>query len=146
MQILLPDGVGQKLTKALKAAGNREIGGILMGEHILENVYRVKDLTIQTHGGTSVSFMRVMQGVFRPLQHFFHGTDYNFTRFNYLGEWHSHPAFAPQPSSLDSQTMWEIVEDSEVGANFAVLMIVRLDGAGSLEGTTTVYLPWTPDV
>jgi len=37
--------------------------------------------------------------------------------------------------------MWEIVGDPQVGANFVVLMIVRLSSAGQLEGTATVYLP-----
>ena len=141
MQILLPDEAADKLTKALKKAGNREIGGILMGEHVSENVFRVKDLTIQFQGGTSVSFTRFLEGNLNPLQNFFCETGYDFTRFNYLGEWHSHPAFVLEPSSTDCKTIWEIVEDSSVGANFVILMIVRLDDADQLEGTVTVFLP-----
>jgi len=141
MQILLPDDAAKKLTKALKKAGNKETGGILMGEHVSEDVFRVKDLTIQFHGGTCGSFTRFLEGILSPLQNFFCKTEYDFTRFNYLGEWHSHPAFAPEPSATDYDTIWEIVEDSSVGANFAVLMIVRLDDADQLEGTLTVFLP-----
>ena len=37
--------------------------------------------------------------------------------------------------------MWEIVDDPEVGANFAVLMIVRLDADDQLIGTVTIYAP-----
>jgi hypothetical protein len=38
--------------------------------------------------------------------------------------------------------MWFIVEDPKVGANFAVLMIVQLDGQdGELLGSATVFLP-----
>ncbi len=141
MQILLPDEPANKLTEALKKAGNKEIGGILMGEHVSEGVFRIKDLTIQSQGGTSVSFTRFLKGNLSPLQNFFHETGCDFTRFNYLGEWHSHPAFAPEPSATDCKTIWEIVEDSSVGANFVVLMIVRLDAANQLEGTVTVFLP-----
>ncbi|HAG79794.1 MAG TPA: hypothetical protein DCL61_01205, partial [Cyanobacteria bacterium UBA12227] len=81
MQILLPYELVQKLITALKKAGSREIGGILMGEYIADDVYRVKDLTIQNHGGTSASFVRAIQEIVNPLKHFFRKTDYDFTRF-----------------------------------------------------------------
>ena len=139
MQILLPDEAANKLTEALKKAGNKEIGGILMGEHVSEGVFRVKDLTIQSHGGTSASFTRFLEGNLSALENFFRQTGYDFTRFNYLGEWHSHPAFALEPSTTDCNTIWEIVEDSSIGANFAVLMIVRLNDADQLEGTVIVF-------
>ncbi|MBW4598516.1 MAG: Mov34/MPN/PAD-1 family protein [Calothrix sp. FI2-JRJ7] len=140
MEIFLPKEVAYKLTKALDKAGSKEIGGILMGEYISEAVYRIKDLTIQSDGGTYSFFERIVEGISNPLQQFFQKTKYDFTRFNYLGEWHSHPNFAPYPSSTDCKSMWEIVEDSSVGANFAILMIVRLDYIQCLEGTITVFL------
>ena len=93
MQILLPSQSEQRLIVALKEAGHREIGGILMGEHVADAVYRVRDLTIQHHGGTFASFMRLIQEILNPLKRFFHRMGYNFTRFNYMGEWHSHPSF-----------------------------------------------------
>lgn len=141
MKILLPEEIASKLTKALKKAGYKEIGGILMGEYVSEAVYRIKDLTIQFSGGTSSFFVRFAEEISNPLQRFFKETGYDFTRFNYLGEWHSHPSFALLPSSTDCKSMWEIVEDPSISANFAVLMIVRLDNTQCLEGTVTVFLP-----
>lgn len=141
MQILLPDRITQRLVASLKKVDRREIGGILMGEYVSDAVYRVKDITIQHRGGTFTSFVRAIKKILNPLNRFFHDTEYNFTRFNYLGEWHSHPLSVPEPSSRDCEAMWEIVEDPQVGANFAVLMIVHLDGDDQLEGIATVYLP-----
>jgi proteasome lid subunit RPN8/RPN11 len=141
MQILLPEKITQRLSVALEAAGRREIGGILMGERVSDRVYRVQNLTVQRRGGTFASFVRGIQGILTPLKQFFRQTDYNYTRFNYLGEWHSHPSFALEPSPLDRETMWDIVEDPQVGANFAVMIIVRLDSIGRLQATATVYLP-----
>jgi hypothetical protein len=37
--------------------------------------------------------------------------------------------------------MWEMLQDTETGANFAVLLVVRLSEAHQLEGTARVYLP-----
>ncbi|MEG4232863.1 Mov34/MPN/PAD-1 family protein [Microcoleus sp. Pol11C3] len=141
MNIHLPEDIAEKLIKALKKAGSKEIGGILMGEYLSPGVYRVKDLTIQSQVGTTAFFLRMPLIVLRPLQSFFQNTNNQFTRFNYLGEWHSHPSYSTEPSSTDYQTMWEIVEDSTVGANFAVLIIVKLDEKQQLEGSVTVFIP-----
>ncbi len=139
MQIQLPPNAMQRLTTALEWAGTREIGGILMGEHISENVFRVKDMTIQQHGGSFAAFVRIVQDILTPLTEFFRSTNNNYTRFNYLGEWHSHPSFVPEPSGRDRETMRGIINDPEVGANFVVLMIVKLSQTGQLDGTVTVF-------
>ena len=131
----------QKLVAALESAGSREVGGILMGEHVSEDTFRIMDLTVQRQTGTLASFVRVVQNIVGPLSRFFRRTSYNYTRFNYLGEWHSHPSFNLGSSNLDRKTMCEIVEDPSVGANFAVLLIVRLYDSNRLEGIAELYLP-----
>jgi [CysO sulfur-carrier protein]-S-L-cysteine hydrolase len=141
MQILLPPDIIERLIHALEQADTREIGGILMGEHIAENVFRVKDLTVQQHSGSFVTFVRMLQDIIAPLRHFFQATNHNYSRFNYLGEWHSHPSFVPEPSSRDRQTMRDLIEDPAVGAHFVVLMIVKLTQAGQLDGSVTVFQP-----
>ena len=139
MQLLLPLEIVERLVTALNKAGTREIGGILMGEHLAENVFRVTDLTIQRHGGGFASFRRVVKDFIEPLHSFFRATNNNYRRFNYLGEWHSHPSFIPEPSPRDCQTMQDISEDPVVGANFVVLMILKLNQERQLEGSVTVY-------
>jgi len=139
MQLLLPPDVVEKLVAALAKAAEREIGGIMMGEHVGEKVFRVKDLTIQHHGGSLAAFWRTVQDMITPLRNFFRATQQNFKRFNYLGEWHSHPSFLPEPSATDHKSMREMIEDPKLGANFVVLMVVKLNGAGQLQGSITVY-------
>ena len=76
------------------------------------------------------------------LAEFFARTGKDYERFNYLGEWHSHPLFSVHPSGPDFATMFEIVEDPEVRAHFAVLLIVRLRRLWSaLEISATVFSP-----
>jgi [CysO sulfur-carrier protein]-S-L-cysteine hydrolase len=141
MRILLPEEFERRLIEALARAGSREIGGILMGEALGNEVFRVKYLTIQDRGGTIASFIRSLRAVAGPLKRFFRDTNHEYTRFNYLGEWHSHPSFSLRPSSRDEATIRAIVDDPGVGANFAILMIVQLDGNIELKASVTLYLP-----
>ena len=141
MQLVLPHDLTQQLVDALGKAGRREIGGILMAEHVSENIFRVRSLTIQRRGGTFATFIRAARAIIGPLLEFFRATDHNYTRFNYIGEWHSHPSFAPVPSFQDHRTMNEIIEDRQLGALFVVLLIAKLNSARALESTVTVYKP-----
>jgi hypothetical protein len=72
---------------------------------------------------------------------FFEHANHDYERFNYIGEWHSHPCFAPEPSLRDDASMRQIVEDPQVGAHFVVLLVVKLDTAGQLLATAHTYLP-----
>jgi hypothetical protein len=140
-EFLLPSNVAKNLISALKKAGNREIGGILMGEHVSSNRFRIREITIQKHGGALASFIRAIADALGPLTQFFTKTNHNYTQFNYLGEWHSHPLFSPIPSTTDVQSMHDIIGDKNVGANFVILLIARLNDDRTLEATITVFLP-----
>lgn len=141
MQLILPREIREQIENALREAGRREIGGILMAEHVEENTFRVQSVTIQRRGGSFATFLRVVEAFLVPLRNFFRQTDYNYTKFNYIGEWHSHPSFVPAPSETDHQTMLSIINDPQTGAFFVVLLIVKLDENGGFVGTVTVYQP-----
>jgi len=141
MQLLIPPEISQQLVAALRQAGKREIGGILMGEHMEPDTFRVKEITIQRKGGTFAAFIRLVEEIIAPLRAFFDITKHDYKRFNYLGEWHSHHSFALAPSGRDHMTMCEIVMDSLLGARFVVLLLVRLGDHGQLKGCVTVYQP-----
>jgi len=121
-------------------AGRDEIGGVLMAEHVGANEFVVRNLTING-GGTFASFVRGIEKALVSLSHFFRETRNNYVRYNYIGEWHSHPLFEPWPSNQDHVSMYEIANDHTVGANFVVLMIVKLDDSRRLKGTVHTYLP-----
>ena len=80
-----------------------------MGEHIDEAEFCIVDLTIQEQSGSVAFFIRLVADIVQPLKEFFKRTGYNYRKFNYLGEWHSHPSFPPVPSEKDIQSMQEIV-------------------------------------
>jgi hypothetical protein len=144
MQLLIPPEISQQLVEAMRQAGKREIGGILMGEHIGPDTFRVKEITIQRKGGTFAAFTRMVQGILSPLLAFFDTTKHDYTRFNYLGEWHSHHSFALVPSRPDHITMNNLVMDPQLGARFILLLLVKTGHHGQLEGSITVYQPNKP--
>jgi len=138
--VTLPPELTERLRVALKKAGTNEIGGILMARHTGEREFVVSNMTIQG-GGTFAAFMRQVQHAIDALRGFFEKTSHDYCTHNYLGEWHSHPSFMPMPSSKDEASMREIVTDPEMGANFVVLMIVKLVQHHQIEGSITVFLP-----
>lgn len=140
MKILLPANICHRFEKALERAGSCETGGVLMGEALEANTFRIVDFSLQYGGGTVASFIRAIETAIEPLQRFFTSTGRNYRKYNYLGEWHSHPTFKPEPSARDDATMQGIINDAEVGANFVVLMVIKLQN-GTLQATVTGYVP-----
>ena len=141
MQLLVPPEITSQLVDALTQAGRREIGGILMGQHVGADTFRVMEVTVQRRGGTFAAFIRIVADILAPLRAFFDATKHDYTRFNYLGEWHSHHSFALEPSERDHMTMYDMVMDSQLGAHFVVLLLVKLNNVGQLQGSVTVYQP-----
>src|SRR4051812_17900335 len=113
MILRIPAAQRRTLVNAMTDAGEREIGGVLMGEHLGRDDFRVTTLTIQRHGGTIARFVRAVEQAVSALTRFFRETGNDFTRFNYLGEWHSHPLFPPHPSRQDELSMLRILRDKD---------------------------------
>jgi len=126
MKLILPRKITAQWRPALRSAGRREIGGVLLGEFVNPETFRLLEITVQTDGGTVSHFVRDPKRHEAAIQRFFEQTGHQYQRFNYLGEWHSHPSFGTHPSSDDIHSMYGIVRDQDVGANFAILLIVRL--------------------
>lgn len=141
MNVTLPPDLIAKFEKALSRAGTREIGGVLMGEHVADEEFRVVDLSVQRSGGTESCFVRDPKKHRRFMQRFFRRTRADYARFNYLGEWHSHPLYLPVPSTTDLAQMQLIVEDGPDAPLFAVLLIIRLDGSERIELGATAFAP-----
>jgi integrative and conjugative element protein (TIGR02256 family) len=141
MRILLTAPIAHRLQRELRLAGRREIGGLLMGEHVGLDVFRVVEISVQHSGGSRACFVRYPHEHQAELDRFFERCGGDYTRFNYLGEWHSHPSFTPVPSGTDLATMQSIVSDATVGVHFLVLMIVKLSGRRELQLSATAFRP-----
>ena len=138
--IELPPVAASIIRSACRHAGNREIGGVLLAEHVGPRKYVVREATVDKRGFFA-SFVRSVRHALDRLEDFFRRTDHAYSRFNYLGEWHSHPHFKLMPSGPDDSAMLDIVTDPSTNARFAVLMIVRLNSNGELEVAAWAYFP-----
>ncbi|WMS87904.1 Mov34/MPN/PAD-1 family protein [Pleionea litopenaei] len=125
MKLLLPNNVMRKMRFHMLRAGRREIGGLIMGEELSEQTFRLVDFSVDSISGTRSSFVRDDKQHERALSNFFEKTGANYRRFNYLGEWHTHPSFSVHPSSQDIHAMQDLVSCSG-DVNFAVLFIAKL--------------------
>jgi integrative and conjugative element protein (TIGR02256 family) len=139
MRLLLPNQLIQRLERELRRAGSREIGGLLMGEHVGDELFRVVHISVQRSGGSHACFIRNPKNHASQLKKFFARTGNDFSRFNYLGEWHSHPSFKPVPSGIDLQTMQSMVEDPDVGVNFLVLLVCKRATGVNIEISITAF-------
>lgn len=140
LTLILPPDQASLILSELRKSGRREVGGIMMGEHVGPNQFVVREITVHRRGAIAY-FVRHIEDAIGKLRVFFQNTSHDYLRFNYLGEWHSHPSFEPLPSSIDDLSMLQIVRDESVGANFVVLLIVKLDDRRRLVGTAHTYLP-----
>lgn len=96
-----------------------------MAEQLPNQVFRVADYSVDHDAGSFAYFARRPEQHQERLSRFFSSTDHNYERFNYLGEWHSHPSFSILPSSTDLAAMQELVQEPNI--RFAVLLILRLN-------------------
>lgn len=125
MRLILPNNVFWKLRYHMIRARKREIGGMIMGEQIDGQQFRIACLTIDTKTGTVGNFFRSSDEHEKALASFFDRTGNDYRRFNYLGEWHTHPSFSVLPSPQDISSMQGVV-DGTGNVDFAMLFIARL--------------------
>lgn len=124
MKLEFPKSQHQRMRRALSRAGHREIGGVLMAEQIEPGSFRIVDFSLDSVTGSAAHFVRSVDHHKKVLEAFFAKTGSDFGRYNYLGEWHSHPNHLPIPSPTDIESMKSLIY-GERDIPFAVLLIVR---------------------
>jgi integrative and conjugative element protein (TIGR02256 family) len=120
-------------------AGKREIGGMLMGEDVGGQIFRIVDFSVDMERGTFSSFTRDSSKHDLALQTFFKETGADYKRFNYLGEWHTHPSFSVAPSVNDINAMQGIV-NGDGNVDFAFLFITKLRWIWQFECSAHLFI------
>ena len=127
--------------KHLKRAGPREIGGVLFGEQIDEGYFRIVEATRQRFwSGTYDRFCRKGTQARKNILSLHRRYGRQAKRFNYFGEWHSHPNAPVVPSLCDEMTMTHLLAEQAGAVNFLVLVVVRISHVGVLEIGALAYL------
>ena len=139
MRIELTRDVKKRLRSSLREARDREIGGMLFAEQLEPGYFCIVDFSLDPFSGSHAKFQRDPQSHQGTLDNFFRRTGRDFGRFNYLGEWYSHPFFSVHPSMQDVNTMKDIVEDESSVITFAVLLIVGLRFRLWIEHSLTIF-------
>lgn len=140
IDVVLNNRCVRKLKRELRAAGQNEIGGVLAAEQVGDGRFLVLDLSVQRNG-THTQFERDPDQHREFIRRFHERMGHRPERFNYLGEWHSHPAYPARPSDVDFRQMQHLVEDAEQKSSFLVLMIIKLGLNGELRGSVYGFRP-----
>lgn len=141
MRLRIPRRIIERWAEDLKRAGFREIGGVLFGEQISEGDFRIVETTRQKlWGGTTTTFKRRGRAARKEILALHDKFSGSPERFNYLGEWHSHPNAPTWPSLQDETTMYNLIADQGEAVNFLVLLIMKLDQRERLNISAQTYL------
>lgn len=124
MKVELTKDVRERMMSCLAKAKRREIGGILMAEQLEPGDFRIVDFSLDDFTGSAAHFVRSPEYHRAALDAFFARTGNDYARYNYLGEWHSHPNHGPFPSSTDILSMQDLLNE-EHSIPFAILLIVK---------------------
>lgn len=143
MRIEFPKPLRKRLRRELGRARRVEIGGVLMAEQLAPGEFRLVDFTVDKQKGGAAHFVRAVEEHQRALAEFFERTGHDYARFNYIGEWHSHPNHSPVPSREDVASMESLVH-GERDIPFALLMIVRAKWLGLALSATLFERTGTP--
>ncbi|MBK1888670.1 Mov34/MPN/PAD-1 family protein [Undibacterium sp. 14-3-2] len=128
------------LRSELLIAGSNEIGGVMAAEQVGDGSFIVVDLSVQRNG-TSSHFVRDPVPHREFIRSFHERMGNQPERFNYLGEWHSHPNYLATPSDEDFSQMQKLVEDEEQNSTFLALMVVKLNMGKLLRGSIYGFRP-----
>lgn len=139
IEVQLSPECAARLLSELRRAGSDEVGGVLATERVADQVFRIVDLSVQRRGGSYATFSRDARLHKRFMRRFLDLTGHQYERFNYLGEWHSHPSFPALPSITDIRTMHALLNAPDQAANFLVLLIVKRSTTGKLEGSAHAF-------
>ena len=124
MKIIVPKEITNKILKAVLKGGTRETKGALFAKYVSFNCYEIEDVYISKVKGTNVFSNLIVNFSYRKFEkQYYKKHDMDYENHNYIGDWHSHPLFACNPSGYDVGEAFDELNNSN--ANFLIQLIVK---------------------
>lgn len=137
MTIVIPKEISELLKKELDFMGQNETKGSFFAERIDNDLFEVNEIYFSKKRGT-FSFIKMIIGdEYKKFQKKYHEKySFDYEKYNYIGDWHSHPSFSCFPSTYDKK---EAIDDfKKSNANFIVQFIFKNEN-DSLIGKAFLY-------
>jgi len=126
LEIIIPAKITSLIKKHIDKYSPLETKGALFAEHLGDNIFKIDSVYLEPKPGTTTYVKLVVNRVYQAFQNSFHKKhQYHFSKFNYIGDWHSHPLFECIPSSFDVEEVQKDLKNSN--ANFLVQLILKVN-------------------
>jgi [CysO sulfur-carrier protein]-S-L-cysteine hydrolase len=102
----------------------KEFGGLLIGKYSddKKTCHIIDTILPEKYFSSKYTFERGREGLEKKLAEFF----FQNPPLIYVGEWHTHPDSAAEPSRTDREAMKEITEHEKVNIQNPVLLIISV--------------------
>ena len=137
MEIIIPKKISLKLKKQISKYSPLETKGALFAEDLGNDTFRIDEVYLEPKPGTTTFVKLFINQEYVSFQKNYHKLrKNNFSKFNFIGDWHSHPLFECFPSSYDIREVEEDIKKSN--AIFLVQLILKVI-KGKLIGNAFYY-------
>jgi len=122
--VILSHSVYGKIIGECQRSGKIETGGILIGfysEDMNNAIITVATNPTEDSKSYKTSFLRGTKKLLEVLDNYWELGEY------YIGEWHFHPGFSPNPSNIDIMQMKQLSTNKKLKCSEPILLIVGQD-------------------
>jgi proteasome lid subunit RPN8/RPN11 len=137
LEIIIPKKISLILIKQISKHSPLETKGALFAEDLGNDTFKIDGVYLEPKPGTTTFVKLYINQEYVSFQKNYHKfRKNNFSKYNYIGDWHSHPLFECLPSSYDVSEVEEDIKKSN--AIFLVQLILKVL-KGRLVGNAFYY-------
>jgi proteasome lid subunit RPN8/RPN11 len=137
LEIIIPKKISLILIKQISKHSPLETKGALFAEDLGNDTFKIDEVYLEPKPGTTTFVKLYINQEYLSFQKNYHKfRKNNFSKYNYIGDWHSHPLFECLPSSYDVSEVEEDIKKSN--AIFLVQIILKVL-KGRLVGNAFYY-------